>query len=198
MTLLGILIAIFIIYRLSKLVKLLFLPQFWIGVAINTVYVLLVATFIDEMDLDFGEGVAFSLVALIVLIFFALIIRPMRLPLLFLLGVVSIGLIIFNVNVDTDVGEVVAPPDAIPPSNDLAAAMAAEPASIGSGTDAGVHHVAPHWVDGYARSDGTFVEGHWRDGDGNPNTTLTEQQGGGYERSDPDGNPFNNLKKKPL
>jgi hypothetical protein len=194
MTLLGILIAIFIIYRLSKLAKLLFLPQFWIGAAINTVYILLVATFIDEMDLSFGEGFAFSLVALIILIFFALIIRPMGLPLVFLLGIVSVGLIIFNINIDTDVGEVAAPPDAIPPSNDLAAAMAAESTTIESGADPGVHHVDAHWVDGYTRADGTFVEGHWRDGDGNPNTTLSEQQGG-YMRSNPDGNPFNNLKK---
>lgn len=45
----------------------------------------------------------------------------------------------------------------------------------------GTHHVDPHWVDGYQRSDGTKVEGYWRGGSD------------GYERSNPDGNPDNNL-----
>jgi hypothetical protein len=44
-----------------------------------------------------------------------------------------------------------------------------------------VHHVDPHWVDGYERSDGTDVEGYWRGGED------------GYERSNPDGDPSNNL-----
>lgn len=46
----------------------------------------------------------------------------------------------------------------------------------------GIHHVEPHWVDGYERSDGTTVEGYWRGGED------------GYYRSNPDGNPFNNLR----
>ncbi|WP_052650778.1 hypothetical protein [Planococcus massiliensis] len=56
------------------------------------------------------------------------------------------------------------------------------------------HFVQPHYVDSYVRSDGTFVEGYYRDGDGNPNIDTTIDQGGGYVRSNPDGNPFNNLK----
>lgn len=51
-----------------------------------------------------------------------------------------------------------------------------------SNNNPGVHHVDPHWVDGYQRSDGAHVEGYWRGGDS------------GYDRSNPDGNPFNNLK----
>lgn len=42
------------------------------------------------------------------------------------------------------------------------------------------HYVDQHYVSGYVQSDGTVVEGYWRDG---------------FERSNPDGNPLNNLKK---
>lgn len=56
------------------------------------------------------------------------------------------------------------------------------------------HFVKPHPVSGYTRADGTVVEPYFRDGDGNTSINLTEDQGGGYLRSNPDGNPFNNLK----
>jgi hypothetical protein len=56
------------------------------------------------------------------------------------------------------------------------------------------HFVNPHHVDGYFRNDGTYVEGYYRDGDGNPAIDRPVEQGGGYIRSNPDGNPFNNLK----
>lgn len=49
------------------------------------------------------------------------------------------------------------------------------------GSDPNTHHVDPHWVDGYERSDGTKVDGYWRGGED------------GYERSDPDGDISNNL-----
>ncbi|MCX8046992.1 MAG: hypothetical protein N3A70_08995 [Anoxybacillus gonensis] len=54
------------------------------------------------------------------------------------------------------------------------------------------HHVRPHWVDGHWR-EGQWIEGYWRDGDGNTGVNLTEEQGGGYIRTNPDGNPRNNL-----
>ncbi|KDE45958.1 hypothetical protein DI43_18140 [Geobacillus sp. CAMR12739] len=56
----------------------------------------------------------------------------------------------------------------------------------------GTHHVRPHWVEGHWR-DGQWIEGYWRDGDGNTEVNLTEEQGGGYERTNPDGNPDNNF-----
>lgn len=51
-------------------------------------------------------------------------------------------------------------------------------ASVGEET-----YVSPHYVQGYERADGTHVDGYWRDGDGNPNTILTRENGGGYTRS---------------
>lgn len=48
-------------------------------------------------------------------------------------------------------------------------------------SDDNTHHVSPHSVDGYERSDGTKVEGYWRGG------------ADGYERSNPDGDHSNNL-----
>ncbi|WP_051120129.1 hypothetical protein [Bacillus sp. 1NLA3E] len=56
-----------------------------------------------------------------------------------------------------------------------------------------IHTVDPNYVDGYYRADGTYVEGYWRDGDGNTTVDRSVEQGGGYERSNPDGNPTNNL-----
>lgn len=56
------------------------------------------------------------------------------------------------------------------------------------------HLVDPHYVDSYIRQDGTLVEGYYRDGDGDSNVNTSKSNGGGYIRSNPDGNPFNNLK----
>jgi len=56
------------------------------------------------------------------------------------------------------------------------------------------HFVQPHEVKSYVRSDGTFVKGYYRDGDGNTSIDHTLSQGGGYFSSNPDVNPFNNLK----
>ncbi|WP_394238309.1 hypothetical protein [Niallia oryzisoli] len=56
------------------------------------------------------------------------------------------------------------------------------------------HFVKPHEVSGYIRADGTSVEPYYRDGDGNTMIDRTVEQGGGYFRSNPDGDPFNNLR----
>ncbi|TXC78494.1 DUF3892 domain-containing protein [Metabacillus litoralis] len=56
----------------------------------------------------------------------------------------------------------------------------------------GTHQVQPHWVEGHWR-DGVWIEGYWRDGDGNTAVNLSEEDGGGYLRTDADGNPTNNL-----
>ena len=39
-------------------------------------------------------------------------------------------------------------------------------------------YVEPHWVNGYFRADGTYVQGYFRDGDGNTNVF----DGDGYYR----------------
>ncbi|MBS2967853.1 hypothetical protein J9317_03570 [Metabacillus sp. KIGAM252] len=45
----------------------------------------------------------------------------------------------------------------------------------------GSHHVDAHWVDGYERADGTYVEGYWRDGDGD----TSVNQNSGWTQSNP-------------
>ncbi|MFE8704005.1 hypothetical protein ACFYKX_25885 [Cytobacillus sp. FJAT-54145] len=57
----------------------------------------------------------------------------------------------------------------------------------------GTHDVNPHYVQDYTRNDGTHVDGYWRDGDGNTHHDLTASEGGGYERTNPDGDLTNNL-----
>lgn len=44
------------------------------------------------------------------------------------------------------------------------------------------HFVKPHYVESHMRGD-DFIEGYWRDGDGDTDVDLTESQGGGYIRS---------------
>ncbi|MGL4656062.1 MAG: hypothetical protein ACRCWM_09300 [Sarcina sp.] len=53
---------------------------------------------------------------------------------------------------------------------------------IGSEISSDSSFVNPHEVNGYTRSDGTDVSGYFRDGDGNPLTNLTRENGGGYFR----------------
>ena len=65
-----------------------------------------------------------------------------------------------------------------------------EPLNLDMGN---THIVQPHFVDPYIRQDGTLVDGYYRDGDGNTEINRTVEQGGGYNRSNPDGNPLNNL-----
>lgn len=55
------------------------------------------------------------------------------------------------------------------------------------------HFVNPHVVDPYFRTDGTFVQGYWRDGDGNTDVDLNVNQGGGYMRTNPDDSLLNNF-----
>ncbi|AQQ55137.1 hypothetical protein B0X71_14365 [Planococcus lenghuensis] len=66
-----------------------------------------------------------------------------------------------------------------------------EPLNLDLGNN---HFVQPHYVDAYIRADGTMVDGYFRDGDGNTMVDRTIDQGGGYIRSNPDGNSLNNLK----
>ncbi|MCA1033559.1 MULTISPECIES: hypothetical protein [Bacillus] len=58
---------------------------------------------------------------------------------------------------------------------------------------ADIHHVNPHYVQDHTRSNGTHVEGYWRDGDGDTRHDLTVDEGGGYDRTNPDDDLSNNL-----
>ncbi|USK86181.1 hypothetical protein [Peribacillus asahii] len=62
-----------------------------------------------------------------------------------------------------------------------------------SGGNPGTHFVNPHQVDGYSRQDGTYVEGYWRDGDGNTDHDSSVEDGGGYLQTNPDGDITNNF-----
>ncbi|UGB33115.1 hypothetical protein [Metabacillus sp. B2-18] len=64
--------------------------------------------------------------------------------------------------------------------------------SIETSEQPGTHHVQPHYVEGHWR-DGVWIDGYWRDGDGDTSVNLSEEEGGGYIRTDADGNPTNNL-----
>lgn len=48
------------------------------------------------------------------------------------------------------------------------------------------HFVKPHSVDGYFRQDGTYVEGYYRDGDGDTSVNRPLEAAGGYTRTNPE------------
>lgn len=54
------------------------------------------------------------------------------------------------------------------------------------------HAVDPHYVQDYYQTDGTHVEGYWRDGDSDTAHDLTAEEGGGYLQSNPDGDVSHN------
>lgn len=57
----------------------------------------------------------------------------------------------------------------------------------------GNHFVQPHEVDAYYRNDGTYVDGYYRDGDGDTSINTDLEDGGGYNRSNPDDSLLNNF-----
>lgn len=100
-------------------------------------------------------------------------------------AVLSVGVVDVLVDVDA------AAPDVDGGAPDVLA-DGVEPV-VATGDAPGLHHVDAHAVEGYVRSDGAAVDGYWRDGDGNTSIDRTTDTGGGYWRSNPDGDPTNNL-----
>lgn len=68
-----------------------------------------------------------------------------------------------------------------------------DPAPSVDGATAPTHFVNPHYVEGYVRQDGTYVEGYWRDGDNDTSVNRDVHDGGGYDRTNPDDFLYNNL-----
>lgn len=88
-----------------------------------------------------------------------------------------------------DLGDV----DGDSPPSDVPVASGDSDVDVGPDTDH-VHFVNPHEVSGYTTADGTEVASYWRDGDGDTATNLSADEGGGYLRGHPDGDPTNNLR----
>jgi hypothetical protein len=118
-------------------------------------------------------------------------------------GALAIGVVDFVDGIDgVDTGDVSADPDLDDTSNGADAQihqadLDSAHSQVAVGTDdvagdPGLHTVKPHWVEGHYQN-GNWIDGYWRDGDGDTSVDLTEEQGGGYLQSNPDGNPNNNL-----
>ncbi|MCQ6277144.1 hypothetical protein JMM81_19910 [Bacillus sp. V3B] len=110
LVLLGIIIFILIAYRVIKLVRILFMKQFWIGVGLQILFFTFVISYIvPKIDSSINNSdyvgflVTFAIVSWITL---ASISRSFRLPFLFILGALTLGLVVFgigNVDIDTDI-----------------------------------------------------------------------------------------------
>jgi hypothetical protein len=157
----GILLALLIIYRIvktiQKIFQLLTLMEFWCGLLGNfVVYIMLEIISRTLFDKGFLESNLYFIGLGIVLWILLIIYIPiLRLPLILLILIISLGLVIFRIAENFGVFD--------------------------SGEDK--VFVNPHEVSGYDRSDGTHVNPYWRDGDGNTNINLTADKGGGYFRS---------------
>ena len=79
------------------------------------------------------------------------------------------------------------------PHNPFEEIFLTDSSSSASEVSPDLHFVEPHYVNSYVREDGTYVEGYWRDGDGDTSVDLQAEQGGGYVRSNPGDSIWNNL-----
>lgn len=174
----GLILIIGICYRIyligKKIIEIVKKPQFWLA-SVFLFFYLKISFYIlglpFEMALNINKYNGFGLIDLIAIIMALGIIAGLcyvyykvskkfpsvMLPVYALLLIVSLGLIAYKVyNLS------------------------------GLGVNERNNHkefVNPHHVDGYTKADGTQVSDYWRDGDNNPNTTLTKEDGGGYFRS---------------
>lgn len=158
--LIGILIVVLILWRLYKTLLMLTRLRFWIGLLLNGLFVWLAYTlFFDDTPIQLNTELHPIFIVIGIFLLFVFASRTFRMPLLFCLSIVTLGLFMFGFDFDGD--------------NDVYAT-----------DDPGVHHVEPHYVQGYERVDGTEVNGYMRDG----------VDGTGYLRSNPNGITSDNLK----
>ncbi|QCX33146.1 hypothetical protein FDN13_05210 [Caloramator sp. E03] len=177
---LGILLALAIIYRiyisLKNLIRILLNPKFYIASLILYLYVKIGLKILSFTDKIFNTIFPYSsdenfFVELINIIFYLSVMgiiiyilgkiyykasqrnSSLMLPIYFMLILLSLGAIAFKVYNMTS-----------------------------NSSNNNREFVDPHWVNGYKRKDGTFVNGYWRDGDGNTNINLDKEHGGGYYR----------------
>jgi hypothetical protein len=97
-----ILLAIFLIIRVIRLIKMLFMPRFWGGVLLQVLFGIFVSIFVlpsFENTISDNQWMipTFTVVGWFVLVFTS---RTFRMPLMFLLGVVSIGLLFAGIDSD--------------------------------------------------------------------------------------------------
>lgn len=154
-----------------RVIKLI-IKRILIGVSITLAYVIIGATIFIKME-GSSDNDYFTFLGLwLVLGILLLIFTPMRYALIFTVFI-GIGTDLFSdIGVDTSVEL----------SADMNVSSGEE--NVGSVIDQvkepDTHYVDQQYVSGYVRDDGTAVEGYWREG---------------FERSNSDGNPLNNLKK---
>lgn len=177
---LGILLALAIIYRIyisfKNLISILLNPKFYLASLILYLYVKVGLKILSFTDRIFNKIIPFSkdtgfFIDLIYIVFYLSIMgiiiyqlgkiyykvaqrnNSLMLPIYFMLILLSLGATAFKVyNMSSNLN-----------TNNR-------------------KFVNPHWVNGYERKDGTFVNGYWRDGDGNTNINLDKEHGGGYYR----------------
>lgn len=174
-TIILIFIGVFILFRIYKVLKeihkIVKNPKFKKGLLITVAYIV---TFINMIGFIFSlnelastlDSEILSMISIllgtIVLIVSIIIMKylfkeyeEVKLPFKLILLILTLGLLIYSAYSISNSGK---------KSNDK-------------------EFVNPHEVNGYTRKDGSTVSGYWRDGDGNPETVVTKENGGGYWRN---------------
>ncbi len=178
----GILIAIILYFRIKKIIRIFFSLRFWIGLALNAIffygvytyfptikeklnyYIYTYTDFFTVEDMEWVGIIAAGALCFFVWVFLCGRSRTFVTPFIFVLSVVTLGLVIFNVSDGFDT-------------------------AFDGGDDFGNDDyssdqtwVDPHDVSGYERADGTQVDGYYRDGDGDTSVDRSLEEGGGYFR----------------
>jgi hypothetical protein len=172
---LFILLAFILIVRLSKIIKMLKDPQVWKGIGFHFLFLLIlnvfaaiaegIAEIVDTDGVDtFSADVIYLIFGLWLISSF--LNKPMKKAGMLVLSIIFLGFLFNRPDQDFPIDS----------------------------SESSTTFVDPHFVNGYEREDGTYVDGYWRDGDGDTSINRTIEKGGGYWRSNPDGNPHNNLK----
>ncbi|WP_050615159.1 hypothetical protein [Bacillus testis] len=178
----GILIAIILYFRIKRIIKIFFSLRFWLGLVLNGAFFYIVSLFFSDMvetlsyyidkyihyfaieDLDFVAMISAYALCFIVWVFLCNKSKAFATPFIFVLSVVTLGLVIFNISDGFD--------------------SSFEDGDNYDSNDSSSNQtwIDPHEVRGYERSDGTYVESYYRDGDGNTNINRGLDEGGGYYR----------------
>lgn len=147
--LIGLLVSILIGIRIIKLVRMLFMKEFWIGVVLQVLFVAGIMMYVVPNFVQSFHSIAYQifLVAFSVIAWITLlnVSRSFRLPILFVFSALTLGLVVFGIGADVDADVDVDTDTDIDPDFDVAfeeAALASEYMASGLENPVGLEQMA--------------------------------------------------------
>jgi len=147
--LVGLLVSILIGIRIIKLVRMLFMKEFWIGVVLQVLFVAGIMMYIVPNFMQSFHSIAYQifLVAFSIIAWITLmnVSGSFRLPILFVFSALTLGLVVFGIGADVDADVDVDTDADIDPDFDVAfeeAALASEYMASGLEVSSGLEQMA--------------------------------------------------------